>query len=255
MGGNWNAAMQRATGTWLKLIHDDDWFTNEHSLAAWANAATKTHAGFLFCSYITVDEDTGTSAHVAPTSLDLWLLRRSPFNILRKNSIGPPSVTMIQRDAFVPYMDDLKWLVDIESYMRELRRTGFEHIAQPLVCIGVHGGQATNAYFRNPAVEIPEALEIFNQYDPEFCRNVVAYDYCWRLVRNLDIRKMEDFERYSGGRAVPDVFVRLIKFQRKLPRALLHDGVFSKLGVVAHWLYFNTMVMPAARRAEQSKAR
>ena len=29
---NWNEAIRKANGVWIKLMHDDDWFANENSL-------------------------------------------------------------------------------------------------------------------------------------------------------------------------------------------------------------------------------
>ncbi len=240
MGGNWNACMQRATGDWLKLIHDDDWFTDENSLASWAEAARHTSKDFLFSSYYLVDELTKAKTLVRPSALEQMLLQWSSFSLLRKNVIGPPSVTLIRRTAFIPYAADLNWLVDIECYIRYLRKgNSIGFLPATVTSIGVHSDQATGKYFRNPAFEIPECLAIINPYYPKICTNIFAYDYCWRLVRNLHIRTPAAFTEHAGKLHVPVVFEHIIRFQARFSPKTLANGAVSKTLMMVHWLSFN----------------
>ncbi len=49
---NWNESIRHAKGEWIKIMHDDDWFTNRNSLAEFANAIRKyPHANFLFSAF------------------------------------------------------------------------------------------------------------------------------------------------------------------------------------------------------------
>ena len=47
---NWNFAIAKARGAWIKLIHYDDWFASAHSLEKLVNA-TKLGHSFIFCAY------------------------------------------------------------------------------------------------------------------------------------------------------------------------------------------------------------
>src|ERR1700722_12721578 len=38
---NWNEAIRKAKGQWIKLMHDDDWFTDAHGLAHYVEAVNK----------------------------------------------------------------------------------------------------------------------------------------------------------------------------------------------------------------------
>jgi glycosyltransferase involved in cell wall biosynthesis len=240
MGGNWNACMQKASGKWIKLIHDDDWFTDKDSLAVWAQAAQDTNASFIFSSYYLVDEDTLNREQISVSFLGRLLLKWSFYSLLKENVIGPPSVTLIRRDAFLPYLPQLNWLVDIECYIRYIKsKNRLKYIALPITSIGIHKGQATNKYFRNPTFEIPEILAIVNPYYPGICRNFFAYDYCWRLVRNLQIKDSKVFESYAAGLPVPNVFEAIIHFQRRFSNKLLANGLASKLLMSLHWVFFN----------------
>ncbi len=45
---NWNAAIQKAAGEWIKLMHDDDWFATPSALQQFADA-TKQGNQFDCC--------------------------------------------------------------------------------------------------------------------------------------------------------------------------------------------------------------
>jgi glycosyltransferase involved in cell wall biosynthesis len=53
---NWNHAISKATGEWIKLIHDDDWFANEHSLEKFALSTNNNK--FIFSAYCNKTEIT-----------------------------------------------------------------------------------------------------------------------------------------------------------------------------------------------------
>src|SRR5215203_885011 len=47
--GNWNACIGNASGQWIKIMHDDDWFANEESLKSFADAAFQNgDSNFIF---------------------------------------------------------------------------------------------------------------------------------------------------------------------------------------------------------------
>lgn len=239
MGENWNRCMQQATGQWIKLIHDDDWFTTPDSLGAFAQTATATKAGFLFSDYYNVDEDSSARTRVGISTFRKWLLRRTPFSLLSENVIGPPSITLIRKDVLFPFRNHMKWIVDIDWYLKLLHSgAAFEVIHEPLVCIGIHPEQATKSYFRNPDVEIPECLDLLSGW-PRFYRSLFAYDYCWRLLRNVNIRSEAAFKAYAAGKPVPDAISDMIRFRKSVSDTLLQQKMTSKLLMFMQWLRFN----------------
>jgi glycosyltransferase involved in cell wall biosynthesis len=239
MGENWNRCMEQATGRWIKLIHDDDWFTTPESLGAFARTAAHTRSGFIFSTYYNVDEQTHARTPVVISGFRKWLLKRSPFSLLAGNVIGPPSVTMIRKELLFPFRNHMKWIVDIDWYLKLLARgASFEVIQEPLICIGIHPEQATKSYFRNPVVEIPECLDLLSAW-PRFYRNLFAYDYCWRLLRNLNIRSETTFESYAAGKPVPDVIRAMIRVRSACAPAVLQNKITSKGLMFFHWLHVN----------------
>src|SRR5580658_11022921 len=46
---NWNEAIRRSSGEWIKVMHDDDWFADKDSLGVFAAAAQgHPEASFIF---------------------------------------------------------------------------------------------------------------------------------------------------------------------------------------------------------------
>ncbi|WP_276482219.1 glycosyltransferase family 2 protein [Paraflavitalea pollutisoli] len=231
---NWNAGIRHATGQWIKLMHDDDWFTDSSSLQQFADAATQAGSGFIFSGFYEVDLDNGhRELHV----LQGWrkrLLQRSPYNILSRNVIGHPSTTLLRNDQDSWYNERLKWVVDIEFYVRQLNKNGgrFVDIPHPLVCLGMSNEQVTKTVFRKPAVEIPENICLLNIITPAGLRPIMAYDYFWRFLRNLSIRDMAYLEQYNQECPIPALIGRMVAQQRSIPLPLLKHGIISKAAML-----------------------
>src|SRR4051812_35686400 len=49
---NWNLAIGKACGKWIKLMHDDDWFDNNDALLTFKKNTEKyTDCNFFYCAY------------------------------------------------------------------------------------------------------------------------------------------------------------------------------------------------------------
>jgi glycosyltransferase involved in cell wall biosynthesis len=233
---NWNRAIAKATGTWIKLIHDDDWFTTPNSLKAFADH-TSTGSKFIFSAYANHFEDPATPVekkYLAPS----WGRRilKEPMTLLAYNVIGPPSVVMIHRSVTAQYDEQLKWRVDMEYYVRLLEELhGFEFINEVLVNVGVSASQVTQSCIYQPSVELPEGKILLQKHGDSRLENVLVYDAWWRLLRNMHIHSIEQLETFAPG-AWPAVIQKMVGDLRKLPPNLLQVGVFSKTSMFVSYL-------------------
>lgn len=224
---NWNAAIDKASGEWIKLMHDDDWFARENSLDIFASF-TETQPPFIFSNYYSVDEEKEINKLNLLSTVWKKRILREPFVLYASNRIGPPSVTMLHHRIRERYDPAYKWLVDLEYYIRVLEKEkSFTHIAEPLINIGLNAAQVTNTCFLNPAVELPEGLHLLEQNGLSKLKNIWVYDAWWRLFRNLKIRSEEDLEKYVPGKW-PLILRTLLADQTRYSTALLQKGFFSK---------------------------
>lgn len=226
---NWNESIRRATGEWIKIMHDDDWFSSPDSLSKFASKAQEAgDNSLLFCAFTNVPT-TGKSRTVEIDPWHFWLLKKSPLNLLANNSIGPPSNTLFKHHIGQSFDKNLKWLVDLEFYIRILRFSKLVYIAEPLVNIGIHGEQVTVSASLNPEVEIFEHLYLTRETGPQSFQHIMFFDAWWRLLRNLKVRQLSYLESFSRGLPIPRQVTKMIALQRRIPPAVLNIGVASKL--------------------------
>ena len=234
---NWNAAIRLARGAWIKMMHDDDWFTDQQSLEEFVLASKKTDSSFVFSGYRNINIETKSSEQYTLTAWHAYLLKSNPYNLLKQNFIGHPSTTFIKNDLHDWYDEKLKWVVDIEFYTRTLSKRKFYAIRKPLVNLGISREQVTKTAFRNPEIEIPENLYLLEKISAGSLTAIFAFDYFWRLVRNLSIRDANTIARYQTGVPVPAVLKLMLHYQRTLQPSLLRIGPISKLWMAMAYLH------------------
>lgn len=236
---NWNKAIALAKGSWIKIMHDDDWFTDANSLQLFADAAAVSRYDCIFSGFTEVELESGKQHPFVISKIDAWMLRRNPLYLFRTNYIGHPSTTLIRNKQQQWFDERVKWVVDFECYIRLLRQCGgFYSIAQPLIAIGVGAAQITKESFRNPAVEIPESLYLLERLGLSALRNVFVHDYFWRLLRNLGMDNGMSLQQYAPGVIVPNHLLRMLRWQQLAGQGLMRrSGLYSKCWMLAHWCF------------------
>ena len=226
---NWNEAIRKANGTWIKLMHDDDWFADENSLQEFYEATLKNpDCSFFFSGYNNV-ADNQKAQPVFLSSMGKYLLQQNPLNIFKKQYVGNPSCTLIKKEVGLLYDNQFKWVVDFEYYIRCLQKVKtFYYIDRALVNVGINDTQVTQYSFRNPEIEISENQLMIEKMGAGILRNIFVYDHYWRLYRNLGIRKEMDIVPYYS-KPIHPLLSQMIEFQQKIPLSILKTGSFSKL--------------------------
>lgn len=232
---NWNEAIRKASGTWIKIMHDDDWFSEKDSLRFFAEAAQNTINDFIFSSYNNVFLAQEKSSKVSPSSFRLRQLKRNPVSLLSRNIIGPPSVTLTRNISHLFYDKNLKWLVDIDFYCIMLTNKNFSHIDRYLVNVGMSRDQVTAYCHTNPDVEIPENFYFLHKTGTKNLRNILVYDAWWRLLRNFNITSELHLKGYVNAEW-PSIILLLVKDLGRVPLWILKMGIFSKIFMTLSYL-------------------
>lgn len=232
---NWNEAIRKAKGEWIKLMHDDDWFSEKDSLKDYYEATVQNpECSFFFSAHRNVSKNSEKNIYL--NSLGQFLLRLSPLNLFKEQFIGNPSCTLVKKDLNIWYDKDFKWVVDFEYYIRCLRKKNtFFYINRPLINVGVNDEQVTNYTFRKPEVEIPENQLMIEKMGIHILRNIFVYDYYWRLYRNLEVRNISEIKKYYSPSLHP-LLKQIIYFQNKIPVSFLKNGAISKILMSGNYL-------------------
>lgn len=225
---NWNEGIRKATGRWIKLMHDDDWFLQKDALSQFASAILEAKGKLIFSGFKNIKGNENEGEEIRLSSIRKFLLKQNPVSILSKNCIGPPSVTLFEKLPFMEFDRNLKWLVDMEFYIRQLEVKSIFYIDEPLIGIGISDSQVTTSSSLNPNVEIPEHLYLLEKLSIKALDNVPFYDAYWRLFRNLGIYDISAIKEIANGMPLPESLVTIINFQKSIPSYLLNCGPFSK---------------------------
>lgn len=225
---NWNEAIKKATGDWIKLMHDDDWFTDNTSLQKFANATDKS-ADFIFAAYNNVFEDKKVTKPVFLNSFYKRAMIQNPVTLIAKNIIGPPSVVMHKNDQKYWYDKNVKWVVDMEFYIRFLQTSNCYYINQPLINVGLNKEQVTQYTFGVPKVHLQENFYLLNKVGEKNLHNIIVFDAWWRLLRNFKVKNILYIREIGYEGPIPKKIIEIISFQNKIPSFTLKFGVLSKI--------------------------
>jgi glycosyltransferase involved in cell wall biosynthesis len=232
---NWLFTISLAKGDWVKIMHDDDYFSSPTSLQEFVDEISDD-IDCLFSGYNAVfDDDKTINKTISGSKFHRFLTR--PFSLFAENVIGPPSVMMFKRGIAESFDERLKWIVDWEYYIRLSLKYKLKYISKPLICVGYNETQITNSCFLNPDVEIPETLIFTNKYGNSLFKNILAYDAWWRLLRNLGLRKTEQLTTYSKKILINENVFRMIQFQSYFKPFFLNIGFISKILMLFSYLF------------------
>jgi hypothetical protein len=226
-------------------MHDDDWFDHAGSLQSFADAI-KNNPGisFIFSAYRNIYLADHREEAIYMNKHRFNLLQKNASTLFAKNIIGPPSVTMHRNDKIFFYDKNLKWLVDIDFYIRYLKDNKAFYIDEPLINVGIGKDQVTKEAFRMREVEIPENFYLLNKTGIGQLKNIRVYDAWWRLMRNLNIRSTNEIKDISNEISIPPAITAIIDFQKKIPESILKIGVLSKFFMFISFILFYKKVDP-----------
>lgn len=232
MPGNWNTVYDRARGEYIKIMHDDDWFTQPYAIRKMAEALdANPEADFVFCAFREYYLDhPGKINEVHCSAFYQQLLKKDPVHLFQKNFIGPPSVVMHRNNKQYRYDPRLQWLVDMDFYINILRhRPAFVYFDEAWVDVGISDLQITKSCFGVRTVEIPEYFYLLRKTGVEALHSVYVYDFFWRLMRNLGVRKEKELYEAGMEGDTPPVVRHILKCQRPFSFRLLKNGAVNKL--------------------------
>jgi len=231
---NWNEAIRKSNGKWIKIMHNDDWFTSDNSLQIFFDAVKQNpNADFFFSAFQNVEAASGKKEVVRLSKSDKVFLKSNPYHLLKKVYIGNPSCTLVRKTLNIFYDKRYKFIVDFEYYVRVIQQTGMPvYIDEVLLNIGFHDEQVTTYTKYNPEVQIPENIIFLNEQKKNILKNIIVFDYYWRLLRNLNIDSEEKLLSYLGDLKPKPQIISMIHFQKKIPASLLKIGLASKFFMV-----------------------
>jgi glycosyltransferase involved in cell wall biosynthesis len=238
---NWNNALNKAKGSFYMLMHQDDWFETETAIETYLKAfEINPQVDFVFCRNTAIQPDGQVLRLQAIPSL-LANMQKHPNHLVRANVIGPPSNTMLRSNVSVRYDEAYIWLVDVDYYVQLLEAGhGYKYLDAHLVSIGLHEDQTTVFCRNNEDVIIKENIWFATKIGNKAFKDILIYDYYWRLLRNYKIRSVIDIT-ITGveEQSILPVIHHILELQKNIPLSILKMGMISKA-----LMFFNYLLKP-----------
>lgn len=116
---NWNALLEKASGEFCLMLHHDEFPLSDDFLKEILRqlAELRTCDVFLL-DCVLVDPCAGRNRRHLPFGLRMAAVRHAPSYLLRRNVVGPVSVIIVRRILYPMFDPKLKWLVDVDVYLR-----------------------------------------------------------------------------------------------------------------------------------------
>ena len=228
---NWNEGFRKASGKWVKLMHDDDYFNNEDALSKFANEIQQHPDIDCFYSAFTFEnKEKNTRKTIKCNIIDQLILSASPYHLLKRNYFGNPSCVILKKATAHQYQYDkrLKYIVDFAFYMDLLlNKIRCKYINKPLIIVGINEAQVTNYTFNNIQIQMYENHILFEKIGPNVLNNIIGFDYYWRIYRKFKIKSADQVKPYYN-QPLNKRLIDMISFQQKIPHRLLLIGLCSK---------------------------
>lgn len=165
--GNWNALIAQATGTYVTLLHQDDFYVQDTALESVFSALSSSGSRFAVCAYGILEKEKMT-VHCTDGGNIRRFLQDFPQRSLIVNRIGHPSVVFFQNGLKdVLFDNDLCYFLDTDWYAR-LWKAGGEPVYVADAEIGVEKGSSAQVSqqcmldFGSIDAELERALKKWN---------------------------------------------------------------------------------------------
>ena len=238
---NWNNALNKANGYFYMLMHQDDWFEVDDAIETYIQTfEANPQVDFAFCKNTAIQPDGQVLQLQAIPSL-LKDMQKHPNHLVRANVIGPPSNTMLRSKVSVRYDEAYIWLVDVDYYVQLLESGhAYKYLDAHLVSIGLHEDQTTVFCRNNEDVIIKENIWFASKIGRKAFKDMLIYDYYWRLLRNYKIRSIQDITVTGvNEETILPVIHHMLALQKNIPLSLLKMGVLCKT-----LMFFNFLFKP-----------
>ncbi len=194
---NWNEAVCRANGKYIKIMHHDDWFTERHSLRTLVDILEQhPESDFVFCA--TDIRNADTDAHVRlnqPTAQQIEMMVNLPESLILGNVLGVPSATLYCRNNDIPVYDlRIKFLVDVDFYVAAIRQNAhIQYDPRALVGVGVSATQVTTHALKDKNLMLFEYFYFAQKHRLNLAREPY-FSFFTELLKKYRVRNVSDIK-------------------------------------------------------------
>jgi glycosyltransferase involved in cell wall biosynthesis len=140
LGSNLNNCVSQARGRYVKILFQDDLLSHKYALLNMGLRLQVSRRKWLAAATIHFQQDTGSY-------VNKFKPKKSHALLLGKNSISSPSVILFKKEFYLPFHEELKYLIDCEWYLRMSHFFGLPVFFKQVSVINrIHKNQATHKF-------------------------------------------------------------------------------------------------------------
>jgi len=190
---NWNNAIGKAGGKYIKILHHDDWFSSPDSLSEFVTEANKhPDVKFFFSATKSFNHDKNITRYYIQDKGKIDKIRNNPLLLIVGNVIGAPSVTFFKKNSEL-FDENIKWLVDLDYYIRMIKNNpDFIFINKPLICVSAGATHQITNDCKNIKVEFTEWFYIYNKYKNGKKFSLKEIMYLFKLVYKYKVSSITE---------------------------------------------------------------
>lgn len=137
---NWNALLDSARGKYSLLLHHDEVPVASDFIKSLIGLLRQSSfADVVILDCFIFDILTNNSWRQTASWLRNLIVKRYPRYLYRRNVIGPVSTLVIRSELYPRFDVNLKWLVDVELYVRLLTMRRIEIVFSSLIICSIIG--------------------------------------------------------------------------------------------------------------------
>lgn len=237
---NWNFALDQASGNYIMLIHQDDYFAKPTSINSYLHEFRKNkNVSFVFSRNTPMNDNETLVPNVPHNQKIIRDLKGNVDLLVDDFVIGPPSNVMISKKIKTRYDERFIWLVDVDYFVRVIESgIQYSYIDDHLVTIGMHDDQTTVFCHENPEIMLKENILYALKRPLNIFKKLFVFDYFWRLIRNHKVKSINDLLEIGINTEEINLPLRhIIEAQKNLSYKTLRNGFVSK------FLMFKTLLI------------
>ncbi len=195
---NWNEAIRRASGNYIKILHQDDWFFDENSLDEFVKLLDENpQVSFAFCASAHYELSYRYVGKHSPSKRYFNIIKRNPDNLFFYNVIGAPSATIFKRKLSLEFDPKLTWLVDVDFYIRLFNKNNgeYKYTNNTLISTEESTSQITASVKKDKNVNLYEHFYLYNKLIERNGHNHKFFFKCKSFILFLILFLYFDVER------------------------------------------------------------
>jgi glycosyltransferase involved in cell wall biosynthesis len=230
---NWNKSIELAKGEYIKILHHDDWFTDQNSLKQFVELLDENPDAVLGFSGAHVQFENGLNWFHSISNNQILKLTKTPLSLFGNNFIGAPSATIYRKAINQNFDKNLKWVVDFEFYIRLLSlKNKFAFTTKPLVVTFCVEGRVSDNCANDKNIELFEYFYLYKKIKTNTHYNGIQLTSCLLFLAELcikyDIQHIEEIKETGFEDKIPfpigfvNVLNRLSNSKMQFIMRLLH---------------------------------